>query len=116
MQSFFRQRILWASLAVAITAGTATQAVAQWGYGGYGQSRSYYGNSSRSYYGNYGSGRVYHAPSLHYDRTYHVDSLHWTPQRGLHTHGHTHVTPHYTPGHYDYHHRGHVHGNPYYHR
>src|SRR5687767_11528186 len=110
MKSFLRRHILWASLA-ALMAGTAGEALGQWGYGGYGQSRSYYGNSSRSYYGTYGSPRVYHAPSLYYDRTYHADSLHWTPQRGLHTHGHIHVTPHYAPGHYDYQYRGHVHGN-----
>ena len=107
----FPLQILWASLALAILAVTSSVAEAQWGYR-YGPSRSY----SRSYYNNYGSGRVYHRPNLHYDRTYHADSLHWTPRRGLHTHGHYDVTPHYTPGHYDYRHGNHVHGNRHYHR
>jgi hypothetical protein len=111
---FLSKPILWASLALAVVVGTSSVAEAQWG-SRYGGSRSYYGQS-RSNYGNYGSGRVYHAPNLHYDRTYHADSLHWTPRRGLHTHGHYDVTPHYTPGHYDYRHGNHVHGNRYYHR
>ena len=110
-----------ASLALVVGMGLSNQVNAQ--YGGYGRSGAYYGNAHRSHsgynsrsYSNYRSGPVYHAPNLHYDRTYHADSLHWTPGRGLHTHGHYHSTPHYTPGHYDYQHRGHVHGNPNYHR
>jgi hypothetical protein len=42
----------------------------------------------------------YHAPSVHYHRTYHPDYYHWTPSRGLHSHGHYDYTPHYTPGHW----------------
>jgi hypothetical protein len=42
----------------------------------------------------------YHGPSLHYHKVYHPTTLHWTPYRGWHTHGHYHVVPHYTPGHF----------------
>ncbi|MBX9656801.1 hypothetical protein K2Y11_24550 [bacterium] len=58
---------------------------------------------------------VYHPPSVHYDRVYHEDYLHWTPFRGLHSHGHYDIVPHYTPGHYDRWHRGHIDGNPWFH-
>ncbi len=62
------------------------------------------------------SGPIYHGPSIQYDRVYHPDRLHWTPRRGLHTHGHTHIVPRYVPGHFDTRHRGHIHANPRYHR
>lgn len=77
-----------------------------------------YGNGyNRGFYGGYRhSGPVYHAPSIRYQRTYHHDYYHWTPRRGLHSHGHYHVTPRYVPGHYDYKHGNHYHLNPRYHR
>jgi hypothetical protein len=79
-------------------------------YGGYSQPSggySQYGQFGRGYsqYGRFGGGYStgrqaphYHAPSMHYDRVYHADRLHWTPGRGLHTHGHYDLVPHYTPG------------------
>jgi hypothetical protein len=74
----------------------------------------YYG--APGYSGGYRySGPIYHPPSVHYDRVYHPEYTHWTPGRGLHTHGHYHVVPHYVPGHFDYQHGNHVHRNPYYH-
>ena len=63
----------------------------------------------------WGSGPVYHAGSVHYHRTYHPTSTHWTPSRGLHTHGHYDYRPHYIPGHFDYNHNGHMHWNRNYH-
>jgi hypothetical protein len=47
-------------------------------------------------------GRIghFHAPSLHFHRVYHPTHLHWTPNRGWHTHGHFDLVPHYTPGHF----------------
>jgi hypothetical protein len=67
-------------------------------------------------YSGYRSGPIYHGPSVHYDRVYHADRTHWTPGRGLHTHGHYDAVPHYTPGHFDRSHGGHVDLNPRYHR
>ena len=58
---------------------------------------------------------IYHAPSVHYDQVYHPEYLHWTPGRGVHTHGHYDVVPHYVPGHYDQWHRGHIDVNPRFH-
>lgn len=61
---------------------------------------------------NYGySAPIYHAPSVHYDTQWHGYS-HWTPYRGLHSHGHYDTVPHYTPGHFDTIHNGHLHLNP----
>ena len=48
----------------------------------------------------YGYSSYYHAPSYHYHRTYHHEYTHWTPSRGLHSHGHYHYQRHYTPGHW----------------
>ena len=95
---------------------SSTTANAQYGtyggYGIYGQTQPYSG-----FQGNFGgyTGPVYHQPSVHYDRVYHPTTTHWTPGRGLHTHGHTHLVPHYTPGHFDLQHGNHIHPNPYYH-
>ncbi len=73
--------------------------------GGYGYSHGGYGHS----YGGYGyAAPIYHGPSVHLDRVYHVDRLHWTPRRGVHTHGHYDLIPHYTPGHFDTLHGGHI--------
>ena len=58
------------------------------GYGGVIQNTSYYGSP------------IYHGPSVHYDRVYHPTRLHWTPGRGLHTHGHFDRVPHFVPGHF----------------
>lgn len=70
-----------------------------------------------SFYIGWGSPSVpiYHAPSVHYDAVYHAEYLHWTPLRGLHTHGHYDLVPHYTPGHFDYLHGGHIDVNPWFH-
>lgn len=75
----------------------------------------YNSGSSRSYYGNRGRAPIYHPPSVHYDQQYHVESYHWTPGRGLHTHGHYDAVPHYVPGHFDTLHNGHIDLNPHYH-
>jgi hypothetical protein len=88
------------------------------GYGGYaGYGRSAY--APRSYGYGYGSSRysapIYHGPSVHLDPVYHPEYYHWTPGRGLHTHGHYDLVPHYTPGHVDHLHGGHIDGNPHYH-
>ena len=80
-------------------------------HGGYGGG---YGNVYRGGYGGFRA-PVYHPPSVHTDYRYHPTQVHWTPLRGLHTHGHYDAVPHYTPGHYDTYHNGHIHGNPYYH-
>jgi hypothetical protein len=58
---------------------------------------------------------IYHQPSLHFHRVYHPTRLHWTPNRGWHTHGHVDIVPHFTPGHYDTYHNGHIHANPWFH-
>jgi hypothetical protein len=83
------------------------------GYSG-GFNSGYSGGFSGGYSGGY-NGPVYHQPSVHYDRVFHPTRTHWTPGRGLHTHGHYDLVPHYTPGHYDYQHGNHVHPNPNYH-
>lgn len=104
-----RMAITFAMLAVIGWAGSTAQAGHGHGYG-YG-----YGGG----YGGYGYGRprgsIYHPPSVHYDRQYHADYYHWTPGRGLHSHGHVDIVPHYTPGHRDFRHGNHIHGNPWYH-
>jgi hypothetical protein len=42
--------------------------------------------------------RVYYgAPGLHYDLYYHHEFNHWTPWRGLHSHGHYDAVPHIGP-------------------
>jgi hypothetical protein len=89
----------------------------QGGHGShYGHSQgNHYGHGNGHAYGHRGRSPIYHPPSVHYHQRYHVDSYHWTPGRGLHTHGHIDLVPHYTPGHYDTLHNGHIHGNPYYH-
>lgn len=87
-----------------------------WQYGGpgYGGYSSRYGGYSGGYYGGYypgGYGRsqiyggyyqgqgYYHGGYGNYGRPaiVHPEVFHWTPGRGLHTHGHIHV-PHH--GHY----------------
>ena len=103
----FGKRIML-GLAVILTVGAislanTSQAKAQCGsygggYGGYGRTAS-----------------VYHGPSVHYDRVYHPTRTHWTPYRGLHTHGHYDRVRHYVPGHYDRLHNGHLHRNRYFH-
>jgi hypothetical protein len=67
---------------------------------------SYYGNS---WYGGYSAPSYgYYNPGYSsYYRSYrpaivHPETLHWTPRRGWHTHGHIHVP-----------HRGHYHTHPY---
>lgn len=45
-------------------------------------------------------GHAYHRRAVHVDRVYHADYLHWTPSRGIHTHGHIDYVPHYTPRYY----------------
>lgn len=73
------------------------RASVRFGYGGYS------GYGSRSY-----RTPVYHSSSVHYERLYHQDYLHWTPNRGVHGYGHFDTVRHYVPGHYDtnrrYHH------------
>ena len=40
-------------------------------------------------------GGYYHVtPPVHTHRVFHADRLHWTPGRGLHTHGHYDYIPH----------------------
>jgi hypothetical protein len=87
------------------------------GYGGYGRGHGgYYGGHGgyRSGYQGYGSylyGRAY--DQGYYNSGYnggyyrrpavvHPETIHWTPGRGVHTHGHYHVP-----------HRGHYHTYPY---
>jgi len=75
-----------------------------------------YSSGSAPYSSGYNpSGPAYHQPSVHVDRVYHAETRHWTPFRGLHTHGHYDSVPHYTPGHFDKLHGGHVDPNPNYH-
>ena len=38
--------------------------------------------------------RVYR-PTFHYDYYYHHEYFHWTPWRGLHSHGHYDAVPHF---------------------
>ena len=107
-----KRKILFCLTLLAIVALAYTpSAQAQCGYshgGGYGRSYGGYGYS----YGGYGYRTpIYHRPSVHLDRVYHVESLHWTPYRGLHAHGHYDLIPHYTPGHFDRLHGGHIHYN-----
>ena len=47
-------------------------------------------NYSSHYYTPY----VYR-PTFHYDYYYHHEYYHWTPWRGLHSHGHYDAVPHY---------------------
>ena len=99
----FGKRIML-GLAVIVTVGAITLANTS-------QAKAQYG-----YYRGFGpTGPVYHGPSVHYDRVYHPTRTHWTPYRGLHTHGHFDYVPHYSPGHYDRLHNGHLHRNPYFH-
>jgi hypothetical protein len=101
-------RKLTITLAVLALCGLATTTAQAGHYHGGG----FYGGGF-----NYGGSRgpIYHAPSVHLDRVYHPDYSHWTPGRGVHTHGHYDVVPHYTPGHFDTRHRNHIHANPWYH-
>lgn len=88
-------------------------------YGSYGYSSGYGYSGSYGGYGlgnGFGSARIYHGPSVHYDRVYHPTTTHWTPRRGWHTHGHYDLVPHYVPGHFDRIHRDHIHLNPRFHR
>lgn len=118
-----RTAIILAILAV-VGLGASSAQAGPYGYGygsyggGYGGGYGIgFGGAYGGGFGGYGSYRipVYHAPSIHFDRQYHADYYHWTPGRGLHTHGHYHTVPHYTPGHFDTLHNGHVHENPWYH-
>jgi len=77
-----------ALLAVAAGNASAQHYHSQGGYSGYSNG--------------YNQGPVYHAPSVHYDRVFHPEYTHWTPFRGVHTHGHYDAVPHVTPGHFDY--------------
>ncbi|MCP4589822.1 MAG: hypothetical protein GY842_03685 [bacterium] len=107
--------ILAATFVGGVSAFCAPTAMAQCGYGGIRYGSGYGGyNRGYSYHRSYRA-PVYHAPSVHLDRVYHHDYNHWTPRRGLHSHGHYDLIPHYTPGHFDTLHRGHLHGNPRYH-
>ena len=81
-----------------------------------GYSSSYgYGAPSYGIGGQRYSGPIYHGPSVHTDHVYHPEYYHWTPGRGLHSHGHYDAVPHVTPGHFDHLHGNHVHGNPHFH-
>ena len=80
-------------------------------YGHYGQHRHHAGHHHRRRH----SGPIYHPPSVHYDRVYHPEYYHWTPGRGLHTHGHYDYVPHYVPGHFDRLHGDHIDLNPHFH-
>jgi hypothetical protein len=89
------------------------------GYGyGHAYHSPYSAGYSRSYSLGYGvrrySAPIYHAPSVHIDHVYHPEYYHWTPGRGLHSHGHYDAVPHYTPGHFDHLHGNHIHGNPHF--
>ena len=104
--------LVLSSLAVAAVLGFSSQAQAN--------DRSHYharNRSSHHGHSHFGgrSGPIYHAPSVHFDSYYHHDYTHWTPGRGLHSHGHYHTVPHYTPGHFDYKHGNHIHANPWFH-
>lgn len=110
--------ILAAAAVVALGLFSASPANAQYSrYHGHGANPvpRHYSNYGSNYGFNYNSGPVYHAPSLHYDSVYHPTYSHWTPGRGLHTHGHYDLVPHFTPGHFDYQHGDHLHTNPWYH-
>ncbi len=103
-----KRKVLF-SLTLLAVLGLAYVPAAQAGHGysprgsGYSQGRSSYS------YRSYGYRRpVYHAPSVHLDRVFHADTLHWTPGRGLHVDGHYDLVPHYTPGHFDTLHNGHI--------
>jgi hypothetical protein len=80
---------------------------------GYGYGSDVVGHRGLSRFGY--DGPIYHAPSVHYHRVYHPEYSHWTPHRGLHTHGHYDYVPHYTPGHFDRYHRDHIDLNPHFH-
>ncbi len=118
-----RQRILFGLALVTITGaalayspnaqaqcgsygGGYGRATVRFGYGGYSRytNRSFY--SSRSY-----RAPIYHSPSVHYDRVYHQDYLHWTPNRGIHGHGHIDTVRHFVPGHVGTLHNGHIDAN-----
>jgi hypothetical protein len=101
--------------------GGAEQAEAQsrfsigFSYGpSYGFYRGYPGAYPRGYSYRRQSAPIYHAPSVHYDRVYHPEYYHWTPGRGVHTHGHYDAVPHYVPGHFDRLHGNHIDVNPYF--
>lgn len=133
MKAFFKSLCFGGALAIAALFMGANETQAQdyhsrgyqpsypgvnQGYQGYqGYQQGYYPGATQGYgYGGSRSGAVYDPPSVHYDRVYHADRLHWTPGRGLHTHGHYDLVPHYTPGHYDRLHGNHIDLNPRYHR
>ena len=125
--AFLRKGLFVAVAATAFIAlgfGTARQAEAQsWGASvGYRfrPNRSgFYSPYPQSYYSGYRfaqpSAPVYHAPSVHYDHVYHHEYSHWTPGRGLHSHGHYDAVPHYVPGHFDRWHGNHIDLNPHFH-
>ena len=112
-----------------LLAGAALVAFACVGFGGPEQAQAQrrlsvgfsYGPSYAYYGGHHGhvhrrrSAPIYHAPSVHYDRVYHPEFYHWTPGRGLHSHGHYDYVPHYVPGHFDRWHGNHVDLNPHFH-
>jgi len=109
-------------LAVGLFCTAEAKAQCSYGYGG-GYSSGYggHGGGYGGYGGGYGGGcntsrPIWHGPSVHYDRVYHPTRVHWTPRRGLHTHGHYDYVPHFVPGHYDFLHGNHIHTNPRYHR
>ena len=115
-----RSTLLFGFLAAGAVMLFSSQANAQYyggnqGYGNYGYSQPYNSTPSYGYQGGY-TAPVYHPPSVHFDRVYRPTQLHWTPRRGVHTHGYQQIVPHYTPGHFDTRHGNHVHPNSYFHR
>ena len=81
----------------------------------YGFNRGYPGGYHVGHHHQHRSGPIYHAPSVHHDPVYHPEYLHWTPGRGVHTHGHYDYVPHYVPGHFDRRHGNHIDLNPHFH-
>ena len=74
-------------------------------------------SANESHAQSFGFGGYFHSPryvtphhGYHLDYQYHPEYSHWTPLRGLHTHGHYDAVPHYShgyPGHHPYHHHHH---------
>jgi hypothetical protein len=113
MKTTFKGLVL--AFATIIPAAIGSQAMAHDGHfhGGYGNYGVY---STGVWNGGYNfTQQVYHPPTIQYRKVYHPTKLHWTPKRGLHSHGHFDYVPTYVPGHFDTLHNGHVHSNPWFH-
>jgi hypothetical protein len=87
----------------AVSLATTSEAKAQWGY-------------VRSYSSIRVTAPVYRAPSVHVHRVYSPTSIHWTPQRALHTYGHFYYVPPVVPGQVNLYLNGHIHRSHLYHR